>query len=68
MSEDTRSLEFNERELYLLMHATDDNARYYTHRDPARSKECWALMNKISRAGGSYVFPDKDFAKLPVRP
>lgn len=51
-------MEFNERELYLLLHAVDEAARREGGRErPDREPELWALRDKLSEAGASYVFP-----------
>lgn len=63
-------MEFNERELYLLLHAVDEAARrdggtratsfpIGMPEDPDREPELWALRDKLSKAGASYVFPRK---------
>ena len=52
-------MEFNERELYLLLHAVDEAARRAGWQPGERQTELWALRDKLSEAGASYVYPRK---------
>ncbi len=60
-------MEFNERELYLILHAVDEAARRARDRcsdhdivPQGRERELWALVDKFSKAGACFVYPTPD--------
>jgi len=54
----------NERELYLLLHATDEAAR--RHHETPRGEELWTLVDKLSKGGACFVCPRPETETEPA--